>query len=69
MTKLSKVIYIVMTSITVLGMVLDATKGHFDSWKFNTLCWVGIAFINEKRAAKVEKKHEELLNDIHGFNS
>ena len=69
MTKFSKAIYIVMVAVTVLGMLMDAFKaGHFDTWKFNTLCWVGIAWLNESRAAQAVKHRDELLKDIHDSN-
>lgn len=56
MTKFTKTFYIIMASIIVIEMVLDATKGHFDDWKLNTMGWMGIAFINELRAVRAEKK-------------
>ena len=56
MTKLTKAFYIIMASIVIIEIVADATKGHFDDWKLNTMCWMGIAFINELRAIRTEKK-------------
>jgi hypothetical protein len=57
MTKLTKTFYIIMASIIIIEIVLDATKGHFDNWKLNTMGWMAIAFINELRAVKAEKKN------------
>jgi len=56
MTKLTKAFYIIMASIVIIEIVADATKGHFDDWKLNTMGWMGIAFINEFRAIRTEKK-------------
>lgn len=69
MTKFSKVIYILMVTSIVIGMSQDAFKDSFDVWKFNTLMWVGIAFLNESRAEKVVKQRDELLKDLHDINS
>ena len=63
MTKISKALYIIMASIIIIEIAADATKGHFDDWKLNTMVWMGIAFINELRAVRVEKKNQELLDN------
>jgi hypothetical protein len=64
MEKINRVLYIIMAVAAALSLILDAIEGHFDIWKLNSLCLLGIIYMHEMRAVKAEKKHEELLNDL-----
>ena len=59
MTTFSKIIYIIMLTSIFINMGFDAHNGLFDMWKFNTLCWVVIAFMLEVRAIRAEKEINE----------
>lgn len=59
MSNLSKLLYCIMLITIVVGMSMDASKGLFDTWKFNTLCWVAIAYMLERRTIRAEKQINE----------
>ena len=62
MTKLSKTIYIVMAIIGVVTFITRLiTKDYVRAMdEFALMCWVGVAFMNEKRCVKLQKKIDEM---------
>ena len=65
MTKLSKTIYIVMAIIGVVTFITRLiTKDYVRAIdEFALMCWVGVAFLNEKRCIKLQKKIDELYGN------
>ena len=65
MTKLSKTIYIVMAIIGVVTFITRfITKDYVRVMdEFALMCWVGVAFMNEKRCIKLQKKIDELYGN------
>ena len=62
MTKLSKIIYIVMAIIGVVTFIARLiTKDYVRAMdEFALMCWVGVAFMNEMRCVKLQKKIDEM---------
>ena len=62
MTKLSKIIYIVMAIIGVVTFIVRLiTKDYVRAMdEFALMCWVGVAFMNEMRCVKLQKKIDEM---------
>ncbi len=58
MTKLSKTIYILMAIIGVTTITARLiTKDYIRAMdEFGLMCWVGVAFMNEKRCIKLQKE-------------
>jgi hypothetical protein len=49
-----------MYTVGIIAMIEDYQSGKgFDVWKFNTLCWVAIAHMNELRYIREQKKNQE----------
>ena len=65
MTKLSKIIYIAMAIICVVTFIARLiTKEYVRAMdEFALMCWVGVAFLNEKRCIKLQKKIDELYGN------
>lgn len=65
MTKLSKIIYIAMAIICVVTFIARLiTKDYVRAMdEFGLMCWVGVAFLNEKRCIKLQKKIDELYGN------
>jgi len=61
MTNLSKFIYWFMLVICICGITLGILIKNYNRAidDFALLCWVGIAFMNEKRAIRAEKEINE----------
>lgn len=65
MTKLSKTIYILMA---IIGVATITTKLIIRDYisvmnEVALMCWVGVAFINEKRCIKLQKKIDEFYGN------
>ena len=65
MTKLSKTIYIVMAIIGVVTFITRLiTKDYIRAVdEFALMCWVGVAFLNEKRCIKLQEKIDRLYGN------
>ena len=61
MTKLSKIIYWGMLFICLLSIVSDIITTDYTHamTQLGTLCWVGVAFMYEKRCIKLQKQIDE----------
>jgi hypothetical protein len=65
MSTFSKIMYTIMYTVGIIAMIEDYQSGKgltpstFDVWKFNTLCWVAIAHMNEIRYIREQKKNQE----------
>lgn len=60
MSTFSKIMYTIMYTVGIIAMIEDYQSGKgFDVWKFNTLCWVAIAHMNELRYIREQKKNQE----------
>lgn len=65
MTKLSKFIYLFMLVICVVGMVMGILAKNYSSAMddFALLCWVGVAYVMEKRCNKLQEKIDKLYGN------
>ena len=65
MTKLSKFIYLFMLVICVIGMVMGIIAKNYSSTMddFALLCWVGVAYVMEKRCIKLQEKIDKLYGN------
>lgn len=64
MSKLSKILYVIMVISSTTSIIMEAFEGKANLWAFNALCWVTIAYMFEKRALKAEKEINE-INKYH----
>ncbi len=65
MTKLSKFIYWFMLVICLTGITMGILAKNYNNVVDNIalLCWVGVAWIMEKRCIKLQEKIDKLYGD------
>ena len=65
MTKLSKFIYWLMLVICLAGITMGILAKNYNSVMddFALLCWVGVAWVMEKRCINLQKQIDELYGN------
>ena len=66
MTKLSKIIYwgmLILCTVSIASSIVTTDYTRVMT-EIATLCWVGVAWMHERRAIKLQKK----LDELHGNN-
>lgn len=66
MTKLSKSIYITMVIVAIITIVTSlVTKDYINVMnQVALMCWIGVAFMYEKRCIKLQKQ----IDETNGYN-
>jgi hypothetical protein len=66
MGTLNKIIYSVMLGISLFSITFNIITHnyHYAMASFTTLCWVGVAWTNEKRCINLKKQ----IDDLNGTN-
>lgn len=66
MTTLSKIIYITMVIVAIITMVTSlVTKDYVNAMnQIALMCWIGVAFMYEKRCIKLQKQ----IDETNGYN-